>query len=123
MTRFEKEISGMLGEYWMKSAKKDVEDAVRDANEKATVDADGAIKWKANDRYLMDDLCEILEYAGYNFSREATRKARDEQNEKFLAEYKANYKGPSDEELFEMRAAFGAGTTVVDVLSGKTINL
>ena len=34
-----------------------------------------------------------------------------------------NYPEPTAEELFEMRAAFGEGTKVVNILTGKTIQL
>ena len=40
-----------------------------------------------------------------------------------IENYRRNYTGPSEEELFEMRAAFGTDTTVVDVLTGKKIKL
>ena len=48
---------------------------------------------------------------------------RNAQVQKELAQYRANYTGPSDEEVAEMRAAFGEGETVVDVITGKTIKL
>ncbi|MDO4333936.1 MAG: hypothetical protein Q4C58_14805, partial [Eubacteriales bacterium] len=122
MTRFEREISGSLGAFWKKNAEEEVKKAVTQAEKDATVEADGAIKWNSNGRYLMDDFCEKLEYAGYDFSREATAKKRDAQNEESLAEYRRNYKGLSAEELAEARAAFGEGTTVVNVLTGdKTV--
>lgn len=122
MTRFEREISGSLGAFWKKNAEEEVKKAVAQAEKDATVEADGAIKWNSNGRYLMDDFCEKLEYAGFDFSREATAKKRDAQNEESLAEYRRNYKGLSAEELAEARAAFGEGTTVVNVLTGdKTV--
>lgn len=97
--------------------------AVEKATKDAIVEEDGAIKWKSNGRYLMDDFCEKLEYAGYDFSREATKLARDAQNSRFIEEYRKSYKGPSTEELSEMRAAFGRGTKVVNVITGETIQL
>lgn len=123
MTRFEKEISGALGAYWKQNAEKEVREAVAKADKDAIVGHDGAIRWKSNGRYLPDDFCEKLDHAGYPFSREATRFARDRQVAEELAEYRRNYKGPSEAELGEMRAAFGEGTTVVDVLSGARIQL
>lgn len=122
MTRFEREISGSLGAFWKKNAEEEVKKAVAQAEKDATVEAGGAVKWNSNGRYLMDDFCEKLEYAGYDFSREATAKKRDAQNEESLAEYRRNYKGLGAEELAEARAAFGEGTTVVNVLTGdKTV--
>ena len=123
MTRFEMEINGHLGDYWRQNAEKEVQEAVKHAAEAATVDENGAIAWKSNNRYLMDDLCEKLEFAGYRFSREATRAARDEQVSKELTEYRKNYRGPSAEELGEMRRAFVDGTTVVDVITGDRISI
>lgn len=123
MTRFEREISGSLGAFWKKNAEEEVKKAVAKADADTTVGADGAIKWKGNGRYLMDDFCEKLEYAGYAFSREATAAKRDVQNAESLAEYRRNDKGFSREELAEARAAFGEGTTVVDVLTGEKTRL
>ena len=119
MTRFERKISGSLGAFWKKNAEEEVRKAVAKADADAAVEADGAIKWNSNGRYLMDDFCEKLEYAGYAFSREATAKKRDAQNEESLAEYRRNDKGLTGEALAEARAAFGEGTTVVNVLTGK----
>lgn len=123
MTRFEMEISGRLGDFWKRNAEEEVKKAVAKADADAAVEADGAIKWNSNGRYLMDDFCEKLEYAGYPFSREATARKRDVQNEESIAEYRRNYRGLSGEELAEARAAFGEGTTVVNVLTGERTRL
>lgn len=123
MTRFEMENSGRLGDFWKRNAEEEVKKAVAKADADAAVEADGAIKWNSNGRYLMDDFCEKLEYAGYPFSREATARKRDVQNEESIAEYRRNYKGLSGEELAEARAAFGEGTTVVNVLTGERTRL
>lgn len=125
MTRFMQEISGELGEWWKNHAEKELAEHVEKAKSDANVDANGAISWKCNGRYLMDDYCEMLEYAGFDFSRKATEIARDKQNEESIAEYKrlnANRKY-TDEEIFEMRAAFGPGAIVVDAITGKKIRL
>ena len=123
MTRFEREINGSLGDFWKRNAQEEVKKAVAKADADATVEADGAIKWNSNGRYLMDDFCEKLEYAGYAFSREATAKKRDAQNEESLAEYRKNDRGLSGEALAEARAAFGEGTTVVNILTGRRTRL
>lgn len=123
MTRFEQEISGLLGAYWMQNAEKEAKAAAEHATQAAIIDETGAISWKSNGRYLPDDYCEKLEYTGYPFSREATAAARQAQVAEELAEYRRNYRGPSDADLEEMRAAFGEGTKVIDVLAGVTIQL
>ena len=55
MTRFEREINGSLGDFWKKNAEEEVKKAVAQADEKATVDEDGAVRWKSNGRCLMAD--------------------------------------------------------------------
>ena len=119
MTRFEQEISGALGAFWKKNAEEEVRRAVREAETKAEVDEFGAIKWRSNGRYLMDDFCEKLEYACYPFSRKATARAREEADRVFIEEYRKEDHTPSAEMLAEMRAAFGEGAIVVDIFSGK----
>lgn len=135
MTRFEQEISGLLDKqvaerkgtennhYWERSAKAEVEKAVKEADEKAIVEEDGAIRWIASGNYLPDDFCEKLEYAGYAFSRTATREAKDRQVDESLKAYRSQKHTYSFEEMAEMRAAFGAGATVVDIFTGKAIAL
>ena len=123
MTRFEREISGNLGEAWKKRAEREVKEAVELANRIATVEADGAIRWNTNGHYAPDDFCEKLEYAGYEFSREATRAAREAQDAAFFARYRENHRGFTGEEIEEARAAFGEGETIVNILTGEKITL
>lgn len=123
MTRFEKEISGQLGEFWMKHAKEEVERLVEQAKTNATVEEDGAIRWNSSGNYIPDDCCEKLEYARFEFSREATRVKREKQTEEFITRYKAMEKEPSAEEIAEMRATFGPGTVVENILTGRRIQL
>ena len=126
MTRFEKEISGALGEYWERSAEKEVEELVAHCDEAAELDENGAIRWKSNGNYLPEDCCEKLVYACYDFDVEATRKAREEQLHKHAEEYKKSMLNMSNEaraELeYEIRAAFGPGTKVVNVITGDVYN-
>lgn len=123
-TRFEQEYSGLLGEYWKSNADKTIQKYINDAYLNAEVDKDGAISWKSNGQYLMDDFCEVLEFGGYPFSREMTRKKRDEQVQYQLGIYKLHsLKESCPEELSEMRSVFGEGTTVVNVITGKKVRL
>ena len=123
LTRFQKEISGQLGDYWKRDAEKRMKEYVDKANVDAVVEEDGAIKWKRSGNYLMDDYCEVLEYAEYPFSRAATNSKRDAQVHKELDKYRKTPKIYTAEEISEMKAAFGDGATIVDVISGSTIHL
>lgn len=123
MTRFQMEISGKLGDWWKKNAEKEVSEALKHASENCFVERDGAILWKSSYNYLPDDYCEKLEYGGYNFSREATKIKREIQDNKFIEEYRESMKNHvySEEELYEMKNAFGEDACVVDIITGKKI--
>lgn len=123
MTRFQRELSGELGEFWKKHAEEEL-DKVRAelAEGKITIDAEGVAR-NCIGRVLMDDLLEQLCMVTDKVNAEATREALDAEVRVSIAEYRRNYKGSSAEELAEMRAAFGAGATVVDVLTGEKIKL
>jgi hypothetical protein len=78
------------------------------------------VRWNSNDRVPFDDMLECFQSLGWITlqERENSARARDADTAAFLAEYRANYRGPSEEERAEARAEFGAGTTVVNVLTG-----
>ena len=118
MTRFEKELSGALGAFWKSSAEKELE-RVKNELEKGliTIDENGVARNRIG-RILMSDMLEKLTYITDAVDIEATTTAREEEVEKSLAGYRANAKPVSEEENNEMRAAFGRGTTVVNILTG-----
>ena len=123
MTRFEKELSGALGAYWKKEAEKELSKVKKDLKDgKITIDENGIAR-NCIGRTLHDDMLEKVAMVSDKVNVEATRAARDEETAKVIEAYKATYTGPSEEDLFEMRAAFGKGTTVVDIFTGKKIKL
>lgn len=123
MTRFEKELSGALGAYWKKEAEKELARVKADIDEgKITIDENGIAR-NCIGRTLHDDMLEKVAMISDKVNIEATRVARDEETANVIEAYKASYTGPSEEEMFEMRAAFGTGTTVVDIFTGKKIKL
>ena len=126
MTRFERELSGALGAYWKSSAEKEIRKMEeRQMNGEIFFGADGVVRWTSNNRVMPKDCREILSHTAYRdlFSEEASRAAEDAETAASLESYRKNYTGPSEEEKAEMRAAFGTGSTVVDVITGKQIRL
>ena len=123
MTRFAREISGSLGAYWKASAEKELEQIRADFEAgNITVDENGVARNRIG-RILMSDLLEKLTYITDKVDAEATKAAREAENDAFLESYrKANHRH-SEEELNEMRAAFRKGTTVVDIITGERIRL
>lgn len=119
MTRFEREITGALGAFWQMDARKRVDDVLAEyANGEITV-RDG-VAYNCIGRVVVRDVAEVMEYAGIAFDREATEAARDAEASAFLRSYRPTV---TEEDLVEMRAAFGTGTNVVDVLSGDVYEL
>lgn len=124
MTRFERELSGSLGAFWKKNAEQEIEKMQKRAdNDEIRTNANGAAFWNSNGNYLPADCAEILSHTDFPFSLEETAKAREAQTAAFLEDYRKNYTGPSEEEKAEMRAAFGTGSTVVNVITGERIRL
>ena len=123
MTRFERELSGALGAYWKNSAEKELEEIRKDLAEgKITIDENGVAR-NCIGRVLMSDMLEKLTYVTDEVDEEATKAARDEEVTRSLAEYRRKAKPASEEELSEMRAAFGEGQTIVNILTGERITL
>lgn len=123
MTRFERELSGELGAYWKGSAEKELARVREDFNAgRITIDKYGVAR-NCIGRVLMDDMLEKLSYITDKVSAIATREARAEENAAFFEEYRRNQKPATAEELSEMRAAFGEGETVIDIISGRTYSL
>lgn len=122
MTRFEQEWTGALREFWRKHAHEEAERLLAQKDNIAVED-DGAARWISNGRYLPEDVTEKLIFAGADwFSPEATAAKRDEQTATALESYRNNHT-TTPEERSEMEAAFGHGTTVVNIITGEKIRL
>lgn len=123
MTRFQKELSGELGAYWEKEAQKELERVKADLQVgKITIDENGVAR-NCIGRVLMSDMLEKLAMVTDKVSVEATTAARDKEVSESLAEYRKNARPVSEEERMEMQAAFGKGTTVVNILTGEKTKL
>ena len=123
MTRFEKELSGALGAFWKNSAEKELAGIRADLeNGKITIDENGVAR-NCIGRVLMSDMLEKLTYVTDRVNAEATMAAREDEVSRRLAEYRRNARPASQEELNEMRAAFGEGQTVVNILTGERYSL
>lgn len=84
---------------------------------------DGIVRWDSNDRVPpRDSLAEMLELRGITQAEHDASVATERaETAEFLAAYrKADAERVvSDEERFEMRAAFGPGVEVVNIISGR----
>ena len=121
---FDNQWNGLLGDFWYEYARKEVE-RLYNERDNMIIEEDGAVRWKSNGNYLPDDCMEKLEYAPYDLSskisREATKIKREIQNKEFLEEYRKNPPVLTQEDFYEMRAAFGKGVRVTNVITGEVI--
>ena len=123
MTRFERELSGALGAFRKKEAEKELASLKADLeNGKITIDENGIAR-NCIGRVLMSDLLEKLTYITDKVDAEATKAAREDEVSRSLSEYRRNAMPASHEELDEMRAAFGKGQTVVNILTGERYSI
>lgn len=125
MTRFDRELRGEFGEYWKKEAIKflhKIEEEVFTGT--ITIDAEGVAR-NCIGKVVMDDVANALDYIFQDgsFRRDKTAEAREIEDKEFLKEYASREHHYSDEELAEMKAAFGEVTKVVNILTGKEIQL
>ena len=123
MTRFMKELGGHLGPYWKAEAEKELAGVKADLEAgQITIDEDGVAR-NCIGRAVMEDMLEKIALVSDAVDVGATKLAREKEVEESIREYRAQRRPYSSEELAEMRAAFGPGTTVIDVISGETIRL
>lgn len=86
----------------------------------------GVYRWKSNNSVPPADAIQnhgIDQLPNFNLARH--NEVRDADTDAFFAKYReaqANHV-PDAEELFELRAAYGTGTTVVNVITGRTTKL
>lgn len=126
-SRFMSDLNGKFGEYWVREAKKELE-RVRQEVESGniTIDENGVAR-NSIGRVLMSDMLEKVAYLGYPVDVEATAEARISEVARSVREYNERQARRSDaereEHMRELRAAFGPGQVIVDVLSGERYEL
>lgn len=117
MTRFQRELNGEHGPFWEAEAKKELGRIKAELdNGKITIDEWGIAR-NCIGRVLQDDLLEKLAMVTDRVDVNATQAAGDAENAAFLAEYR---KHPHPVDKAELRAAFGEGQTVVNILTDET---
>ncbi len=83
----------------------------------------GIARWSTNGSIIPADCARFAAHIGMPIDLVATAETRDAETEIFFEDYRKNYRGPSEEEMAEMRAAFGPGETVVNIITGHKIKL
>lgn len=87
--------------------------------ETAATVTDGIVRWNSNNRVPPTEVLDLWARQGFEFAYWGSVKVRDRETTQFLADYRANYQSPSDEERIEARAAHGRGVVLVNAITGK----
>lgn len=120
MTRFQANLKGLNGEFWRKDAERELQEIKADLEAgNITIDEEG-VGYNSIGRVLMSDLAEKVALVTDRIDLDATEAARDEEVRISLQNYKPIM---DDETLMEMRAAFGEGVVVRDIVTGERITL
>lgn len=126
-SRFVRELKGLFGDYWKNDALSRINEIEKDYETGELIIENGAAKWRTNGSYLMEDIMEVLLHSKYadliDIDHHATM--RDAQVTEEINNYKERMKNHvyTEEELYDMRSAFGVGTKVVNVFTGEEIIL
>lgn len=117
--RLIREYNGDFGPFWQK----DVQRSINMFDE--VVVTDGIPRWTTNNSIPPRDLLELWAHVGKPFDFDTTIKQYDLEVAESLKQYRISRVGytPSEEEMYEMRSAFGEGTTVVDAITNRRIQL
>lgn len=94
-------------------------DRLRDSFTAQASVVDGVVRWNSNGRVPPQDVLDFWRHLGMPFDHTLSSATQSQETADFLSAYRANARAPSAEELLEMRAAFGPGETVVNVLTGQ----
>lgn len=129
VTRFVRELNGELGEYWKNEALKQIADIEKKYENGELLIHPGykTARWISNGNYIPMHCLEILLHSKYAYlvDAEAHKAALDEQTTESINRYKESMKNHvyTEEELGEMRNAFGEGHVIVNVITGEKITL
>ena len=86
---------------------------------------DGVPRWNSNNQVPPNDILELWHYMNLPFDFQKAKAAREADTTVFLDQYRRTNTGRqrTPEELYEMRAAFGSGEVIVNVITGDRIAL
>lgn len=103
----------------------DNEKAMEEFAETFIDNADGTLRWKVNKSVPPADCVWQWERIGLVDAGTLQRstEAREKDTAKFIEGYRKATAPLSEEELFEMRANFGEGATVVNAITGERTQL
>lgn len=117
-SRFFKEISGELGNFWKKSAEKELDELKEELNKgEITIDENGIARNYIGN-VVMDDLAEKISFISNKINLNNTRQARKIEVFRELKNYHPTY---TVEDLIEIKNVFGENTKVIDIINGKQI--
>lgn len=88
-------------------------------------DSNYVLRWKSNDRVPPQEVLDFWKYIGKRFNMSKSITARNRESKRSIEQYKKSMRNHkySEEELSEMRAVYGKGEVIVDIITGEKIKL
>lgn len=123
---FNLELDGKFGQWRQQSAVEQIKEMEERYEKHEFTVENGAAMWECGNYLPMDCLAAVINGKyGYLIDVDEHERLLDKQQSESIRRYKDRMKNHvySEEELYEMRAAFGEGVEVVDALSGNKIRL
>ena len=126
-TFFERCLNGEISEYWKQDAYNKIAKAEQEIIDGTIEFRFGVPYWAKVNRVVPKDYREYIAHGCFAemVDEEKTVQAYRAETQKVIADYRERMKDHeyTDEEIFEMRAAFGTGVTITDVFTGRKIKL
>lgn len=123
---FNLELDGRFGQWRQKDAVEQIKEMEEQYEKHDFTIENGAAMWECGNYLPMDCLAAVINGKyGYLIDVDKHERLLDEQQSESIRRYKERMENHvySEEELYEMRAAFGDGVEVVDVITGNKIRL
>ena len=123
---FNLELDGKFGQWRQQSAVDQIKEMEERYEKHEFTVENGAAMWECGNYLPMDCLAAVINGKyGYLIDVDEHERLLDKQQSESIRRYKERMKNHvySEEELYEMRAAFGESVEVVDALSGNKIRL
>ena len=83
----------------------------------------GVIRWNSNGSVPPVECVALAVHVRLPIDLAECTRVRDEETREFFNEYRKRNRGFSSEERMEMRAEFGEGTTVINVITGRRVKV
>lgn len=104
---------------------REAQSAADSLRSRATIDAEGVIRWDSNQQVPPEDCLDLAQHIGLPINRAACDATAKADRQAFFAAYRQARRNRTPEQIaeeaFEARAAHGPGVKLVNIITGEEI--